>query len=111
MADLEERAPKPLYLVCGMLSNKDSVGFLSAFRGLVRHIVTVTIPGEEASLGAGAMYDRARTAGLEASPAEDVEDAILQIAAHARLDEGETPPRILICGSLYLAGTVLAENS
>jgi len=111
MADLEERAEKPLYLVCGMLSNKDSVGFLSAFRGLVRHIVTVTIPGEESSLGAGALYDRARTAGLEASPAEDVEDAILQIAAHARLDDGETPPRILICGSLYLAGNVLAENS
>ena len=111
MADLEERAEKPLYLVCGMLANKDSVGFLSAFRGLVRHIVTVAIPGEEASLGAGALYDRARAAGLEATPAEDIEDAMLQVSAHARLDEGEAPPRILICGSLYLAGTVLAENS
>jgi dihydrofolate synthase / folylpolyglutamate synthase len=110
IADLEERAEKPLYLVCGMLKTKDTMGFLSAFRGLVRHIVTVTIPGEEASLGAGALYDRARAAGLDASPAEDVEDAMLQISAHARLDEGETPPRILICGSLYLAGKVLAEN-
>jgi len=111
MADLEERAEKPLYLICGMLANKDSMGFLSAFRGLVRHIVTVTIPGEEASLGAGALYDRARAAGLDATPAEDVEDAVLQVAAHARLDEGEPPPRILICGSLYLAGKVLAENT
>jgi dihydrofolate synthase/folylpolyglutamate synthase len=110
MADLEERAEKPLYLVCGMLANKDSVGFLSAFRGLVRHIVTVTIPGEEASLGAGALYDRARAAGLDATPAEDVEDAILQVAAHARLDQDENAPRILICGSLYLAGKILAEN-
>jgi dihydrofolate synthase / folylpolyglutamate synthase len=110
MADFEERAAKPLYLICGMLSTKDSVGFLSAFRGLARQIVTVTIPGEEASLGAGALYDRARTAGLDASPAEDVEDAMLQISAHVRLDPRDPPPRILICGSLYLAGKVLAEN-
>jgi dihydrofolate synthase/folylpolyglutamate synthase len=110
MADLEERAEKPLYLICGMLANKDSVGFLSAFRGLVRHIVTVAIPDEEASLGAGALYDRARAAGLEASPAEDVEDAMLQIAAMARMEDDDTAPRILICGSLYLAGKVLLEN-
>jgi dihydrofolate synthase/folylpolyglutamate synthase len=111
MADLEERTEKPLYLICGMLANKDSVGFLSAFRGLARHIVTVTIPDEEASLGAGALYDRARAAGLDASPAEDVEDAMLQIAAMARMEDDDTAPRILICGSLYLAGTVLVENS
>jgi dihydrofolate synthase/folylpolyglutamate synthase len=108
LADLEERAEKPLYLISGMLANKDSVGFFSAFRGLARHVVTISIPGNENSLGAGALYDRARMAGLEASPAEDVEDAMLQVAAMARMDE--TTPRILICGSLYLAGTILAEN-
>jgi folylpolyglutamate synthase/dihydrofolate synthase len=108
MADLEERAEKPLYLITGMLANKDSIGFFSAFRGLARHVVTISIPGNENSLGAGALYDRARNAGLEASPAEDVEDAMLQVAAMARLDEDT--PRILICGSLYLAGTILAEN-
>src|SRR5215471_10133609 len=53
MADLEERAPKPLYLVCGMLKTKDSVGYFAPFRGLARHVTTVTIPGEEASRGAG----------------------------------------------------------
>ncbi|MGA7676599.1 MAG: folylpolyglutamate synthase/dihydrofolate synthase family protein [Rhizomicrobium sp.] len=110
MADFEERAQKPLYLICGMLKTKDAVGFLSAFRGLARHIVTVDIPGEEASLGAGALYDRARSAGFDAAPAEDVEDAMLQIAAQARVAPHEPPPRILICGSLYLAGQVLAEN-
>jgi dihydrofolate synthase/folylpolyglutamate synthase len=111
MADFEERAEKPLYLICGMLRTKDAVGFLSAFRGLARHIVTVDIPGEEASLGAGALYDCARSAGLDAAPAEDVEDAMLQIAAQTRVARHEPPPRILICGSLYLAGQVLAENS
>ena len=73
-------------------------------------MVTVAIPGEAASLGAGALYDAARAAGLDAAPAEDLEDAMLQVTAWARAHPKEPPPRILICGSLYLAGKVLAEN-
>ena len=110
IADLEERGERPLYLICGMLRTKDALGFLSAFRGLARHVVTVEIPGEAASLGAGALYDVARAAGRDAAPGEDLEDAMLQIAARAKMDSGEVSPRILICGSLYLAGRVLAEN-
>jgi dihydrofolate synthase/folylpolyglutamate synthase len=110
IADLEEKMDRPLYLICGMLKTKDAVGFLSAFRGLARHVVTVSIPGEAASMGAGALYDAARAAGLDAAPAEDLEDAMLQLSAWARAHARETPPRILICGSLYLAGKVLAEN-
>ena len=110
MADLEERAPKPLYLVCGMLRTKDALGFLSAFRGLARHVSTLAVPGEEASLGAGALYDEARAAGLEATPADSLDDAMMQVAAWAQAREAEGPPRVLICGSLYLAGHVLAEN-
>ena len=77
----------------------------------MRQIATVAIPGEAASLGAGALYDIARKAGLDAAPAEDLDDAMLQVHAWSRLDDGEAPPRILICGSLYLAGEVLKENS
>ena len=110
IADLEEKMDRPLYLICGMLRTKDAVGFLSAFRGLARHVVTVSIPGEAASMGAGALYDAARAAGLDAAPAEDLEDAMLQLSAWARAHARESPPRILICGSLYLAGKVLAEN-
>jgi len=110
IADLEERAPKPLYLICGMLKTKDAHGFLAAFRGLARHVSTLTIPGETTSLGAGALYDEARAAGLDASPAEDMIDAMLQVSAYSRARDGEGPPRVLICGSLYLAGRVLAEN-
>jgi dihydrofolate synthase/folylpolyglutamate synthase len=110
IADLEDRVERPLYLICGMLKTKDAVGFLSAFRGLARHVVTVAIPAEAASMGAGALYDAARAAGLDAAPAEDLEDAMLQLSAWARAHARETPPRILICGSLYLAGKVLAEN-
>jgi len=93
-----------------LAESKDAEGFLSAFRGLARHVVTVQVPGEDASLGAGALYDMARAAGLDAAPGEDLEDAMLQIAARAQMDVHEAPPRILICGSLYLAGRVLAEN-
>jgi len=111
IADLEERSERSLYLICGMLRTKDALGFLTAFRGLARHVATVDIPGEAMSLGAGELYDRARAVGLDAAPAEDVEDAMLQIAAWARAHPKEPPPRILICGSLYLAGAVLSENS
>ena len=110
MADMEEHGERPLYLICGMLANKDALGYLRAFQGLARHVVTVAIPGESASLGAGALYDIARRAGLDSAPAEDLDDAMLQVTAWTRLDIQDTPPRILICGSLYLAGKVLAEN-
>jgi dihydrofolate synthase/folylpolyglutamate synthase len=110
VADLEERAEKPLYLICGMLQTKDAIGFLSAFRGLARHVVTVGVPGE-VSYGAGALYDLARKAGLDAAPAEDLEDAMMQLSAWARARPHEPAPRILICGSLYLAGSVLMRNS
>ena len=111
MADMEENGERPLYMICGMLANKDALGYLRAFDGLARHVVTVAIPDEAASLGAGALYDVARRAGLDAAPAEDLSDAMLQIAAWTRLDDQDMPPRVLICGSLYLAGRVLAENS
>lgn len=111
MADLEERAPKPLYLICGMLRTKDARAFLASFEGLARHVVTVEVPGEEASFGAGALYDQARAVGLEASPAENLDDAIMQVEAWARTHASDGPPRILICGSLYLAGKILAANA
>ncbi len=111
MADFEEKSSKPLYLICGMLKTKDAAGFLAPFAGLARHIVTIAIPGEEASRGAGELYDAARNSGLDASPADDLEDAMMQVSAWSRARPNEGPPRILICGSLYLAGQVLAENS
>ncbi len=110
IADLDDKTERPLYLICGMLNTKDALGFLSAFQGLARHVVTVPIPGEAAGMGAGALYDAARRAGLDAAPAEDMDDAMAQIDAWSRARENDPPPRILICGSLYLAGHVLKQN-
>ena len=111
ICDFEERAEKPLYLICGMLKTKDAIGFLSTFRGLARHVMTVSISGEGASRGAGELYDAARTSGLDATPTDNLEDAMMQVSAWSRARPYEGPPRILICGSLHLAGCVLAENS
>ncbi len=104
MADLEERAPKPLYLIAGMLGIKDAAGFLSPFRGLARRVVTVPIPGaHEAPYPPEALAEIARGAGLSAEAAGGIEVALKRVEA---MEPG--PKRILICGSLYLAGHVLA---
>jgi dihydrofolate synthase/folylpolyglutamate synthase len=110
LADMEDQRPRPLFLICGMLNTKDASNYLVHFRGLARHVVTVAIPGEKNAMGAGALYDAARVAGLNADPADDLEDAMDLVTARAQLDGDAAAPRILICGSLYLAGKVLATN-
>lgn len=106
IADLEERAPKPLYLVAGMLNTKDPLHYFEAFRGLVRHVFAVPIQDTEASWSAEELSRSAEAAGLTAGSMETVAEALDHIR---RIADGETM-RILICGSLYLAGEVLAEN-
>lgn len=104
LADFEERSEKPLYIVAGMMGLKDAAGFLAHFRGLVRRIVTVPIPGaHEAPFAPEALADVARRLTIEAEAADGVEAAIRRIEA---IDPG--PKRVLIAGSLYLAGHVLA---
>lgn len=106
LADLEERAPKPLHLVVGMMGLKDAAGFLSSFRGLAKHVVTVPIPGaHEAPFTPEALADVARSVSLNAEAAASVEAALRRLEA---LDPGSK--RILITGSLYLAGHVLARQ-
>jgi len=106
LADLEERVSRPLVLVIGMLSTKDAPGFLGNFAGLARHVVAVPVPDQEAGIAPEAIADIARSAGIPAGGRDSVEEALTAIA---RL-ELNPPPRILITGSLYLAGHVLATN-
>ena len=97
--------PRPLHLVTGMLRTKDAAGFLRPLAPLARSLHAVSIPGETATLTADETVEAARSAGFAAAhPAGDLSAAIRSIAA----DEPEC--RILICGSLYLAGRVLREN-
>jgi dihydrofolate synthase/folylpolyglutamate synthase len=106
LGDLEERVPRPLVLVVGMLATKDSTGFLRNFAGLARRVVTVPIPDQEKSLPSEALADAARAVGIPAEGRDTIEDA-LHAVGRLGLDP---PPRILITGSLYLAGEVMARN-
>jgi dihydrofolate synthase/folylpolyglutamate synthase len=104
LAELEERAPKPVGLVVGMMGPKDAPAFFEHFRGLVRRVVTVPVPGShDRPYDPSALAEVAAAGGLTAEAAGGVEAAIRRL----QQAEGE-PLRILICGSLYLAGQVLA---
>jgi dihydrofolate synthase/folylpolyglutamate synthase len=105
LADLEERVSRPLVLIVGMLSTKDSAGFLKNFSGLARRVITIPIHHDKA-VPAKALADIAREAALPALARDDLDSAL---EAAGKLDL-EPAPRILITGSLYLAGEVLAAN-
>ncbi|MDX2155910.1 MAG: folylpolyglutamate synthase/dihydrofolate synthase family protein [Hyphomicrobiaceae bacterium] len=104
IADLEERSPRALWLIVGMMGQKDVSGFLGAFRGLAERVLTVPVPGaHEAPATPERLAVIAREVGHTAEPAASVEAALKRVRAMAR-----GPVRVLICGSLYLAGHVLA---
>ncbi len=106
LADLEERVSRPLVLIVGMLASKDCEGFLSNFTGLARRMIAVPVLGAEKGLSAEAVADAARAIGLPATSRDNLDEA-LDAARKLDLDP---PPRILITGSLYLAGEVLRKN-
>jgi len=108
MAEIEERAPRPLFLVVGMLKTKDPIGFFRPFQGLAKHVFAVPIPQSDAAREPEELAAAARSAGLFAEKSANVAAAIRNITWISR--GSAFPPRILICGSLYLAGEVLAEN-
>ena len=103
-ATLTQMGVGRLWLICGMLSTKDVAGFMRPLRGVAQHLHAVSIPGEGATLSAGQTAAAARAAGLEASEADSVADALAMIAAQ------DPRAQVLICGSLYLAGHVLRKN-
>ncbi|CAD7049373.1 bifunctional folylpolyglutamate synthase/dihydrofolate synthase [Pseudorhizobium endolithicum] len=108
MAGFEERRARPLYLVTGMINTKDPVGYFRAFADIAEHVFTVPIRGSDAGLDPVALAESAFDAGLVAEPAESVAEALAEIARRQLPDA--VPPRILIGGSLYLVGNVLADN-
>nr|HEV8009113.1 bifunctional folylpolyglutamate synthase/dihydrofolate synthase [Bradyrhizobium sp.] len=106
LGDLEERVSRPLVVIVGMMANKDAKAFLANFAGLTRHIIAVTIPDRDGAMPPDRLMDAARSLGMRVEKAESVESALRTVAQLAY----EVPPRILITGSLYLAGHVLSAN-
>jgi dihydrofolate synthase / folylpolyglutamate synthase len=106
LGDLEERVSRPLVVIVGMMANKDADAFLANFAGLTRHIIAVQIPNVDNSMSPDRLADAARQLGMRVETAANVEAGLSSLARLAY----EVPPRILITGSLYLAGHVLAAN-
>ena len=106
LGDLEERVSRPLVVIVGMMANKDAGGFLANFAGLTRHIIAVQIPDRDNAMPPDRLADAARALGMRVETLGSVEAALRSLARLAY----EVPPRILITGSLYLAGQVLGAN-
>ncbi|MBB5723036.1 dihydrofolate synthase/folylpolyglutamate synthase [Loktanella ponticola] len=103
-ATLKQQPPKPTHLICGMLNTKDITGYLAPLAEVAQTLTAVSIPDEVNTIPAEETAKIAATVGLKSSSAPDVASAIRDITA--------TDPnaRILICGSLYLAGAVMRAN-
>ncbi|TGQ54766.1 bifunctional folylpolyglutamate synthase/dihydrofolate synthase [Mesorhizobium sp. M1C.F.Ca.ET.193.01.1.1] len=106
LAEQEEKNPRPLVLISGMINTKDQTGYFSAFKGLARHVYTVPVSMSDAGVPNDELALRATEAGLSAEPVSSVASALMLLR-----DSWDGPaPRILIGGSLYFAGAVLDEN-
>ncbi len=106
MGELEERGEAPVVLVVGMLGTKDADGFLRNFVGLARDLIAVPIAGQMAARPAEEVAAIADRVGLTNTRSASVEAALASLHDYV----WDRPPRVLICGSLYLAGEVLAAN-
>jgi len=104
-ATLARMPKRPTHLICGMLNTKDIAGYLRPLGPHVASLAAVSIPGEAATLPASATCAAALSAGMAAVEAGSVLEALQAIVAV------DPEARVLICGSLYLAGQVLRENS
>jgi len=103
-ATLAGMPTRETHLICGMLNTKDVRGYMQPLAGHAVRLHAVTIPGEKNTLPAEVTRDAALSAGLDAVTAPNVAEALAAIV------DASPAARVLICGSLYLAGAVLREN-
>ena len=101
---LKAMPERPTHMICGMLSTKDVAGYLRPLADVAESLHAVAIPGETATLPAEDTAAAAESVGLTAVVAPSVSGALADIVAE------NSAARVLICGSLYLAGAVLREN-
>ena len=106
LSDTLRQMPKrSVFLICGMLNTKDVRGYLQPLADVSEHLTAISIPGEANTLPAESTADSAREVGLDADIATD------SVSALARILDTCPDARVLICGSVYLAGHILREHS
>ena len=103
-ATLARMPARPTHLICGMLNTKDVTGYLAPLAPHVASLRAISIPGEANTLTADATCAAALSVGMKAGTADNVSAALAEIVAE------DPAARVLICGSLYLAGNILREN-
>ncbi|GAA2838513.1 dihydrofolate synthase/folylpolyglutamate synthase [Aminobacter aminovorans] len=108
LTEQEEKFSRPLFLISGMINTKDQTGYFKPFHGMARHVYTVPVTMSDAGVPNEELAVRATEAGLSAEPVSSVANALMLL--RDTWDENEPAPRILIGGSLYLVGEVLAAN-
>ena len=103
LEEMQAARPKPLVLIVGMMNTREPADFLAPFVPMAPRLFTLTIPGEENAHPAQAIADAAQAAGLQVTSSPSVQAALREAATIAGA-------RVVICGSLYLAGDILAKN-
>lgn len=103
LRDLERARPAPLVLIMGLMNTRSPAAVLAPFAGMTQEVLTVTVPGEPNAHKAETIAAAARAAGFAATPKRSIVSALQAAALVPNV-------RVLICGSLYLAGDVLAKN-
>ena len=110
-AEMEERSAKPLHLVLGMLKSKSLEAYLRPFAGLARSVTGIVPPDVSRAYAsphaAAEIADAAQRLGVFAQPAAGLEEGLAAIAVRANAK----PVRVLVCGSLHLAGSTLAAET
>ncbi len=102
LTELAVRDPRPVHLICGMLDTKDAAGFMEPLRSAATSASAVTVRSSDAGVPAEKLCVTMHGAGLDVRVAVSLEDALSQATT--------VQPRIIIAGSLYLAGEALAAN-
>jgi dihydrofolate synthase/folylpolyglutamate synthase len=106
LADWAKEQKKPIHLICGMLKNKDIEQFLTALAPHVRSLTAIPIDGQNLSQLPSVISDIGNKAGIASKVAQNIFNAIELI-----VNNNQNSYSVLVCGSLYLAGNILWQNS
>jgi len=105
LREMNATTPRPTVIIWGLLNTKKPGDFIANFKGLADQVIAITIPDELNAIPAEELAQVARSEGFKAEVATSIPEAVKQACA------SQPASRILITGSLYLAGHVLALHS